>query len=161
MISREYKEERGDEKLDDVSLSQNHQRHATLMYYVRTCASACGACNTSCRAIPGCRATFGMTIQNPMTRLWFCCRSSVIVSNAISIAVACLHFSLPLLKKFVHLNRIRSLRYVFIKVFCRICLCQHQVVRLRSSTLQKINHISLLFTPMTTRQTQTLFRFLY
>lgn len=28
------------------------------------------------------RATFGMTIENSMARLWFCCRSSVIVSEA-------------------------------------------------------------------------------
>ena len=27
------------------------------------------------------RATFGMTIENTMTRLWFCCRSSVVVSE--------------------------------------------------------------------------------
>jgi hypothetical protein len=28
------------------------------------------------------RATFGMTIENSTTRVWFCCRSSVIVSEA-------------------------------------------------------------------------------
>ena len=27
------------------------------------------------------RATLGMTIENAMTRIWFCCRSSVIVSE--------------------------------------------------------------------------------
>jgi hypothetical protein len=28
------------------------------------------------------RASFGMTIENTTTRLWFCCRSMVIVSEA-------------------------------------------------------------------------------
>jgi hypothetical protein len=28
------------------------------------------------------RATFGMTIENTTTRLWFCCRSMVLVSEA-------------------------------------------------------------------------------
>jgi hypothetical protein len=27
------------------------------------------------------RATFGMTIENSTTRIWFCCRSSVVVSE--------------------------------------------------------------------------------
>jgi hypothetical protein len=28
------------------------------------------------------RATFGMTIENTKTRVWFCCRSLVVVSQA-------------------------------------------------------------------------------
>jgi hypothetical protein len=28
------------------------------------------------------RATFGMTIENTNTRVWFCCRSAVIVSES-------------------------------------------------------------------------------
>ena len=30
---------------------------------------------------PCCRAMFGMTIENTTTRLWFCCRSSIVVSE--------------------------------------------------------------------------------
>jgi hypothetical protein len=28
------------------------------------------------------RASFGMTIENATTRMWFCCRSAIIVSEA-------------------------------------------------------------------------------
>jgi len=28
------------------------------------------------------RASFGMTVENSTTRVWFCCRSSVVVSEA-------------------------------------------------------------------------------
>jgi len=51
VLSCEYKKEGGDEQLDDVRLTQKHRYHVMLMYHVRTCASACGACSTSCGTI--------------------------------------------------------------------------------------------------------------
>jgi hypothetical protein len=40
-------------------------------------------CVWSIQHVMPCRqATFGMTIENATTRVWFCCRSSVIVSDA-------------------------------------------------------------------------------
>ena len=35
------------------------------------------------------RATFGMTIENTTTRLWFCCRSSVVVSEPFDFPSVC------------------------------------------------------------------------
>jgi hypothetical protein len=39
------------------------------------------------------RASFGMTIENPTMRVWFCCRSVVIVSKAFNLIDVRLIFS--------------------------------------------------------------------
>jgi len=36
------------------------------------------------------RATFSMTVKNATTRVWFCCRSSVIVSEAFNFIIVCI-----------------------------------------------------------------------
>jgi len=63
VLSCEYKRKEGDEDLDD-----DMRKCTWSMQHVMR--------DDPCR-----RATSGMTIENPMTRIWFCYRSSVIVSE--------------------------------------------------------------------------------
>ena len=51
---------------------------------LRMCPNAYGACN------PCCRAAFSMMFENMDTRLWFCCRSSVIVTESFYFISVCI-----------------------------------------------------------------------
>ena len=59
------------------------------------------------------RATFGMTIENSTTRVWFCCRSSIVVSEAfdfIDVGFFPAFLKLALNRDMLGWNTIRSLK---------------------------------------------------
>jgi hypothetical protein len=107
------------------------------------------------------RATFGMTIENSTTRLWFCCRSSVIVSEAFDF-IAVRVFSFPPRSekvRFAHfatLNQIRTLKHS-----SNSLLRSPSPIGSRSASIPPLNAFrkrrkvsSLLFIPRMTKQTQ-------
>src|SRR5882762_9752343 len=65
--------------LCDAQVSQNVRKCLWSMQHVMR--------DDPCR-----RATFGMTIENSTTRAWFCCRSSVIISEAFNFIAVCVFF---------------------------------------------------------------------
>ena len=110
---------------------------------------------------PCCRATFGMTIENSTMRLWFCCRSSVIVSEAFNFIAVCVFSFPPRPEKvrfahFVTLNQIRTLKHSSNSLLCSPLLigCRSASI-LPLNTFQKRRKVSsLLFIPRMMRQTQ-------
>ena len=82
-LSWEYKRKGGVNELDDVRVHSIHQgiaRPANFSYQdVRKCL---WSLQHMMRDDPRRRATFGLTIENCTTRVWFCCRSLLVVSES-------------------------------------------------------------------------------
>ena len=78
-LSWEYKRKGGVNELDDVRVHQGIARQANFSYQdVRKCL---WSLQHMMRDDPRRRATFGLTIENCTTRVWFCCRSLLVVSE--------------------------------------------------------------------------------
>ena len=108
------------------------------------------------------RATFGMTIENSTARLWFCCRSSVIVSEAFNfITVRVFYYFLPFQRRFILLilpqsNQIRSLKPSLNSLpLSPLPTGSHSALTPPFNAFRKTRKVlSLLFIRRMTRQTQ-------
>jgi len=64
------------------------------------------------------RATFGITIENFTTRVWFCCRSSVVVSEAFDFMKVRFYFYFIILFLFYFIFKFALIRITGFLMLC-------------------------------------------